>query len=471
MARIETTILSNLLISEKFARVAIPFLRPEFFQDRADNLLIQEITRFFNKHNRLATREILNIELQNRTDVSDRELESALERVEEITTGDITDHDWLVDQTEAFCKKKSVYLAILESIKILDGKEKTQFNEDAIPKILQDALAVSFNSEVGHNYLADAASRFDSYTLKEDKIPFDLEEMNAVTKGGMSRKALYAVSAESGGGKSIFMTHTAAATLKQGRNVLYITMEMSEQKIAERIDANLLKVNVDSLKDLAKDDFVGRVERISRKTMGKLYIKEYPTGGAHSGHFRGLLEELKTKQNFMPDLVIVDYLGICASARVKMGGTVNTYSYQKAIAEELRGLAVEYNIAMLTGAQLNRSGYSNSDVEMSSVADSMGIVMALDFFFALISTDELKEMGQVLVKILKNRSGDVSKFVLGLNRARMTFFDLEDSAQTNIAQTVNTNKYVPKTRKEEADVPLFDKTRTGRTVSAEDFKF
>jgi replicative DNA helicase len=471
MNRIETTILSNLLSSEKFARISLPFLRPEFFQDKSDSLVLKEISTFFNKHNRAATKEILNIELQNRTDVSDKELEMVLERVEEITTGETTDHDWLIDQTESFCKKKSVYLAILESIKILDGKEKTQFNEDAIPKILQDALSVTFNSEVGHNYLADAAVRYDSYTTKEDKIPFDLDEMNAVTKGGMSRKALFCVSAESGGGKSIFMTHTAAAALKQGKNVLYISMEMSEEKIAERIDANLLKVNVDALKDLTKDDFVNRVEKISRKTMGKLYIKEYPTGSAHSGHFRGLLEELKSKQNFMPDLVIVDYLGICASARVKMGGTVNTYSYQKAIAEELRALAVEYNIAMLTGAQLNRSGYSNSDVEMSSVADSMGIVMTLDFFFALISTDELKEMGQVLVKVLKNRGGDVPKFVLGLNKAKMTFFSLEPSAQNNITQPAAQNKYVPKSKKEEADVPAFDRTRSGRTISAEDFKF
>lgn len=275
----------------------------------------------------------------------------------------------------------------------------------------------------------------------------------------------------SGGGKSIFMTHTAASTLRQGKNVLYITMEMSEQKIAERIDANLMKVTVDSLKDMTREDFVGRVDKIARKTQGKLFIKEYPTGSAHSGHFRGLLEELKTKQNFMPDLVIIDYLGICASARVRMGGSVNTYSYLKAVAEEIRGLAVEYDIAILTGAQLNRSGFSNSDVDMSNTADSMGLVMTLDCMFALISTDELSEMDQALIKVIKNRFGDLPKFVVGLNKSKMTFFNLEETAQRGIVQTdPQVNKFVPK-RKAEPDVPAFDKTRSGRAVAAEGFKF
>ncbi len=462
MNRIEVSILSNLLTSEKFSRVAIPFLKPEFFQDRVESILLKEITKFFNKHNKLITKEILNIELSNRDDISDSELEQAGELVQGLLP-DVTNHDWLVEQTEDFCKKKSLYNAILESIKIIDGKEKSSLTEEAIPKLLQDALAVSFSDEVGHNYLMDAAARFDAYTQSEEKIPFGLAEMDKATKGGMSRKAIYCASAVSGGGKSIFMTHTAASTLKQGKNVLYITLEMSESKIAERIDANLMKVTVDSLKEMSKDEFVSKVERISRKTQGKLFIKEYPTGSAHSGHFRALLEELKTKQNFVPDLLIVDYLGICSSARIKMGGTVNTYSYQKSIAEELRALAVENNIAVLTAAQLNRSGYSNSDADMSSIADSMGIVMTLDFFFALISTDELSDMNQVLIKVLKNRSGDLPKFVLGLNKSKMTFFDLESSAQENVSFDAK-----PKSSKPDLDIPVFDRGR--RSISVDDFK-
>ncbi len=467
MSRIETTILGNLLVSEKFSRAALPFLKSEFFQDKSDAVLFEEITRFFQRHNKPATREILNIEVSNRTDLSDKELENTEAYIRDLPD-EQTNLDWLLDQTEAFCKKRSLYLAILDSIKIIEGDKKTSLTEEAIPKLLQDALAVSFNSEVGHNYLEDADARFDAYSQSEDKIPFDLDELNETTKGGMSRKALYCVAAQSGGGKSIFMTHTAASTLRLGKNVLYITLEMSENKIAERIDANLMKIKVDEIKNLTKNEFVSRVDRIAKKTHGKLYIKEYPTGGAHSGHFRGLLEELKTKQNFIPDLVIVDYLGICASARVRMGGTVNTYSYLKAVAEELRALAVEHNIAILTGAQLNRGGYSNSDADMSSVADSMGIVMTLDFFFALIATDELSEMDQVLIKVLKNRGGELPKFLLGLNKSKMTFFNLEPSAQKGLLPIANSGS---KKQKSEPDVPLFDKTRTGRAVSAEGFKF
>ena len=472
MNRIETAILSNLLSNEKFCRIAGPFLQPAYFQDRAEAVLLEESLKFFNRHNHPATASVVEIEMQNRKDLSDNELDVAVKLLQDLPKEPVN-YDWLVEHTEEFCKRRSLYLAILDSIKIIEKSDKSVagLTEDAIPKLLQDALAVSFNAEVGHNYLTDAAERFDFYARKEDKIPFDLAELNAATKGGMSRKSLTAVAASSGGGKSIFMTHTAASTLRLGKNVLYITMEMSEQKIAERIDANLMKTTVDSLKEMSKDDFIGKVDRIARKTQGKLYIKEYPTGSAHSGHFRGLLEELKTKQNFQPDLVIIDYLGICSSARVRMGGSVNTYSYLKAVAEEIRGLAVEYDVAILTGAQLNRSGFSNSDVDMSNTADSMGLVMTLDCMFALISTDELAEMDQVLIKVIKNRFGDLPKFVVGLKKDRMTFFDLEESAQRGIVQTdPQVNKFAPK-RKAEPDVPLFDKTRSGRAVAAEGFKF
>jgi replicative DNA helicase len=336
--------------------------------------------------------------------------------------------------------------------------------------MLQDALNVSFDVTVGHNYLQDAAERFDAYTKKDECIPFDLQRLNDVTKGGMKRKSLSSVCAQSGGGKSIFMTHTAASTLKQGKNVLYITLEMSEERIAERIDANLMNIAVDSIKNLGKDNFVTKVENIAAKTHGKLYIKEYPTGSAHSGHFRGLLEELKTKQNFKPDLVIVDYLGICASSRMRMGGSVNTYSYIKSIAEELRGLAVEYDVAMLTGVQLNRGGFENSDVDLANTADSMGIAMTMDLMFALIATEELNDLNQTIVKVLKNRYGELTKFIVGLDKPKMMFYDVEDSAQT--LAPVNTTRNFKKSP--EKDVPAFDKTRTGRAISGEKvsgFKF
>jgi replicative DNA helicase len=427
--RIEDSILSNLLASEQYNRAVIPFLKPEYFSDKIEATILSEVVAFFNKHNTPITKEILSIELRGRDDLSDTELLTAEKLVSEFVV-EVTNLEWLLDKTEEFVKRRSVYLAILESIKIIDGKEKTTLTEDAIPKLLSDALAVSLDSTVGHNYLADAEERYDAYTLKEDKIPFDLDQLNHVTKGGMSRKTLTTVAAMSGGGKSIFMTHTAASTLRQGKNVLYITLEMSEHRVAERIDANLMRVEVDTLKKMGKDEFVTKVSNIAAKTHGKLYIKEYPTGSAHTGHFRGLVEELKTKQNFVPDLIIVDYMGICASSRMKMGGAINTYSYIKSIAEELRSLAMELNVAILTGSQINRSGYDSTDIDMSNTADSMGVAMTVDIMLALMATDELSDMNQVIIKMLKNRYGELNKFVVGLDKSKMTFYDLEAGAQT-----------------------------------------
>jgi hypothetical protein len=354
MVKIEETVLGNLLLSEKFSRVVIPFLKPEYFQDRSESTILKIVIDFFTAHNHPITKEILNLELKEVKGLSDSDLESSFKIVSNLSDAE-TSLDWLLPATEEFCRKRSVYLGIMEAIQILDGK--SDLTEDAIPKLLSDAISVNFDASVGHDYLSDAGDRFDQYTLKEDKIAYGIVSLDDLTQGGMSRKTLNSVGAQSGGGKSIFMTSTAANVLKSGKNVLFITMEMSEIKISERIDANLMNVKLDSIKDMTKDSFMTKIEKISEKTRGKLFVKEYPTGAAHSGHFRGLLEELKTKQNFIPDLVIIDYLGICASARLKMGGSVNTNSYVKTIAEELRALAIEYDVPVLTGHQLNRGGF------------------------------------------------------------------------------------------------------------------
>jgi replicative DNA helicase len=467
MTRIEDTIISNLFSSEKYCRVVVPFLKTEYFSDSYERHIIEEFTKFFENHNHRATPEIIGIELRSKHGISEKELTKAEETLKLISR-EVASHDWLVDKTEAFCKQRAVYLGIVSALGIIDGTD-TKKSPDSIPKILQDALSVSFDVKVGHNYIEDAQARYEYYTTKEDSIPFDLEEFNKVTKGGLKRKALTAVAAQSGGGKSIFLTHTAASTLKQGKNVLYITLEMSEERIAERIDANLMNVDVDSLKGMSKDEFMTKIEKISAKTHGKLFIKEYPTGGAHSGHFRALIDELKTKQNFAPDLICVDYLGICASSRMKMGGTINTYSFQKSVAEELRSIAIENNVPVVTGVQINRSGFNNSDIGMENTADSIGIAQSLDFYFALVATAELAEMDQVMVQVMKNRYGETNKFIVGLTKRRMTFYNTEQSSQTSsVPKTPNFVKEKPKSVK---DVPLFDRSNNNRSLNTGDFKF
>lgn len=443
--RLETQILSGLLNDAEYSRKVISFLQPDYFKEKPEQILLSEITDFFEKYNEPATADILKIQVTSRKDVSDSILEKVDATLSELST-EVTNRDWLVENTEIFCKKMSVYNAVLQSIKIIDGTD-TKLTQEAIPDIMTKALAVSFNTSVGHNYFNDAEERWEFYNSKVNRIPFDLKMMNIITKGGMENKALYCVAAETGGGKSLFMSHVAASTLKLGKNVLYITLEMAEKKISERIDANLMRIDIDKLGELEKDIFLTKIDKIQSKTHGKLIVKEYPTGSAHVGHFRALLEELKIKQNFKPDLIIVDYLGICASSRIRMGPSVNSYIYIKAIAEELRGLAGEYDVPILTGAQLNRTGFSNSDVEMSSTADSAGLLFVLDMFFALIRTDELDAQGSILVKQLKNRYSDTGidkKFLLGLNRARMTFYDLESSAQQQILPVAvnKTSKFV-----------------------------
>lgn len=367
MTRIEEQLLSNLLTNEEFSRKCLPFLETIYFADKHEQAILSEISDFFTKYNRPITKDILKIQLSKRRDLTESGLSTATSIVEKLTD-EKTNLPWLIENAEKFCKERAVYNAILSSIKIIDGDDP-KLTQDAIPGLLSEALSVSFDTQVGHDFLSDSAKRWEFYNNTEEKIPFDIKLLNKITQGGMASKAVYAVAAESGGGKSLLMSHVAAATLKLGKNVLYITLEMSEERIAERIDANLMRVNIDKLRGLSKDEFMTKVDKIQSKTHGRLFIKEYPTGSAHVGHFRALLSELKMKQNFIPDLVIVDYLGICASSRMKMGGSVNSYAYVKAIAEELRGLAVEQNFPIFTGAQLNRGGFDNSDVSMSNTAE------------------------------------------------------------------------------------------------------
>jgi replicative DNA helicase len=461
--RIEQKILANLIHNDEYCRKAAPFVDASYFQERMEKVIVQEIMNFFEKYNRLPTQDIVKIELGNRKDITDKELAEA-QRIVDTLHKDKTDLDWLLQNTEKFCKDRAVYNAILESIKIIDGKD-SKLTQDAIPKILADALAVSFDQNVGHDYVDDADSRYDFYHRKEEKVAFDLEMMNKITAGGLSKKSLNVVLAGTGAGKSLFMCHVGASTLMQGRNVLYITMEMAEERIAERIDANLMNLTMDELKVVDRSVFANRLTKISDKTKGKLIIKEYPTASAHSGHFRALMEELKGKRDFTPDIVIIDYLNICSSARLKMGASVNSYLYIKSIAEELRGLAVEYNVPILTATQTTRGGYNNSDVELTDTSESFGLPATADLMIALIRSDELDELNQVMIKQLKNRYADPSsykRFVLGIDRSKMKLYDCEDSAQADIADSG------------QDDTPLFDKSKFGSRMkqggSFNDFK-
>ena len=367
------------------------------------------------------------------------------------------DTEWLVDETERWCQDRAIHLAIMESINIIEGKHNS-LKKDALPKLLSDALGVTFDSSVGHDYINDAEKRFDFYHMVEDRIPFDLEYFNSITKGGLPRKTLNIALAGTGVGKSLFMCHVAANALTQGRNVLYITMEMAEERIAERIDANLMNLPIDQLETLPKEMFDNKITKIAQKNIGKLIIKEYPTGAAHTGHFRALLNELKLKKNFMPDMIFIDYLNICSSSRMKgLGGSINTYSLIKSIAEEIRGLAVEFNVPIISATQTTRSGFGNSDVGLEDTSESFGLPATADFMFALVSTEELEKLGQIMVKQLKNRYNDPTsnkRFVIGVDRSRMKLYDVEDDAQTLMD-----------------DGPAFDKSTSGERVSSEKRNF
>ena len=449
--RIEQKILSSLIHNEEYCRKAAPFIEANYFQERIEKVIVQEILSFFGKFNRLPTQDIVKIELNNRKDITDKELTEA-QRIVDTLHSDRTNMDWLIENTEKFCKDRAVYNAILNSIKIIDGKDPN-LSQDAIPKILSDALAISFDQNVGHDYIVDATERYDFYHRKEEKVAFDIDILNKITSGGMSKKSLNVILAGTGAGKSLFMCHVASSTLMQGLNVLYITMEMAEEKIAERIDANLMNLSMDELKVIDRTVFDNRVSKIASKTRGKLIIKEYPTASAHSGHFRALIEELKGKREFTPDVVIIDYLNICTSARLKMGASVNSYLYIKSIAEELRGLAVEYNVPILTATQTTRGGFNNSDVELTDTSESFGLPATADLMLALIRSDELDDLNQIMIKQLKNRYADPSsykRFVVGVDRSKMKLFDCEESAQQDIIDSG------------QDDAPVFDKSSFGR---------
>jgi replicative DNA helicase len=433
MERIENLILRSLVYNENYSRKVIPFIEPDYFHDSSERVLFEEIAQYMVKYNARPSKEALGIEVEARNNLSETEVQN----IRTILTSfdDVTGTDeWMQDTTEKWCKKQAIYNALMESVGIANGDSK-QKTEDAIPSILSSALAVSFDSNVGHDYIEDASERFDFYTRKEDKIPFDIELLNKITKGGLTNKSLNIALAGTGVGKSLFMCHVAAASLMQGKNVLYITAEMAEEKIAERIDANLLNVNIQDISSLSKKMFEDKVTKVAKKVQGSLIIKEYPTAQAHSGHFKALLNELQLKKNFRPDIIFIDYLNICASSRIKAGANANSYTLVKSIAEELRGLAVEFNLPIVSATQTTRSGYGNSDVDITDTSESFGLPATADLMVALISTEELEGLGQIMVKQLKNRYNDPTihkRFVVGIDRAKMRLYDCEQSAQDDI---------------------------------------
>jgi replicative DNA helicase len=440
--RIERTILTNLIYNEDFLRKVLPFIEPDYFDSRIERVVFEEIANFIAKYDKMPTKEILGIEIKDRTDLTQQEYSETVEVSNSLENEEIN-QQWLLDATEKWCKDRAIYLALMESIRIADGGDEKK-NRDAIPAILQDALAVCFDNNVGHDYLEDYEDRYDFYHQKEDKIPFDLEFFNKITKGGLPNKTLNIALAGTGVGKSLFMCHVASSVLLQGKNVLYITLEMAEEKIAERIDANLLNVNIQDIGDLPKQMFENKVNNLAKKTQGTLIIKEYPTAAAHEGHFRSLLNELQLKRSFKPDIIFIDYLNICASSRYSKMGSVNSYSYIKSIAEELRGLAVEAQVPIVSATQTTRSGYSSSDVDLTDTSESFGLPATADLMFALISTEELEGLGQIMVKQLKNRYNDPTifkRFVVGIDRAKMRLYDCEQSAQNDILDSGDDKEY------------------------------
>ena len=432
--RIEQTILRNLLFTEEYYRKVVPFLKADYFQEYHQKIIYEEISDFASKYDKVPTQEVLTINLQNRNDLTEEAFQNSVQAVRELSD-EWVDYEWLLDATEKWCKDRAIYLALMQSIKIADGGDP-KISRDAIPSILQEALAVSFDEHIGHDYIEQATDRYDFYHRTEEKIPFDLDKFNYITKGGLPNKTLNIALAGTGVGKSLFMCHCAGAALTQGRNVLYITCEMAEEKIAERIDANLLNVSIRDLADLPEVLFSSKVNEIARKTQGKLIIKEYPTASAHAGHFRALLSDLKLKKDFKPDIIFIDYLNICASVRYK-GAIVNSYTYVKAIAEELRGFAVECNVPIISATQTTRSGYGNSDPDLTDTSESFGLPATADLMFALISTEELEQQGRIMVKQLKNRYNETAasrKFMVGIDRSKMKLYDVaDDASEINIS--------------------------------------
>ena len=437
--KLEQTILRNLIYNEDYLRKALPFLKDEYFTDRTEKVIYDEVLSFTNAYNSTPSVEAITLAVKERRNLTNEEVEKCETYLQEIEqsskTEQKTDNNWLIDKTEKFCQEKAIYNAVLNSISILDGKDKSN-DKGSIPKILSDALAISFDTSVGHDFLENSDERYEFYHRKEERIPFDLDYLNKITKGGLPKKTLNIALAGTGVGKSLFMCHVAAGCMTQGNNVLYITMEMAEEKIAERIDANLLNVTVDDLVQLPKDMYDRKVQRVKDMTTGKLIIKEYPTASASAIHFRTLLNELNLKKSFVPDIIFIDYLNICCSSRIKAGANINSYTYVKSIAEELRGLAVEFGVPIVSATQTTRSGFTSSDPGLEDTSESFGLPATADLMFALISSEELEGMNQIMVKQLKNRYSDPTaykRFVLGIDRAKMKLYDVEQDAQLGLA--------------------------------------
>ena len=447
---LEQTIIRNILTNEPYMRKVIPFIKKEYFEGVYQHLFT-EVTKFVGKYNKLPTLESFKIELDQSDKLPDQMYTHAMDILPNIFEVKEENAQWLLDTTEKWCQDRAVYRAIMESITIIDGKHE-KLSKNALPDILQNALAVSFDTNVGHDYLENVDERYAFYHEQEERIPFDLDYFNRITKGGLPNKTLNIALAGTGVGKSLFMCHVAASALSQGRNVLYITMEMAEERIAERIDANLLNVPIDQLENMSQTMFTDRVRKIANSTNGKLIIKEYPTGQAHSSHFRALLMELKLKKKFVPELIFIDYLNICSSSRMKsMGGAINSYTYIKAIAEEIRGLAVEFDVPIVSATQTTRSGYGNSDPGLEDTSESFGLPATADLMFALVSNDELNSLGQIMVKQLKNRYNDPNvdkRFVIGVDRSRMKLYDVDETQQDLV----------------DDDIPVFDKSASGEKL-------
>ena len=447
---IERTTLTNLIYNEDYARKVLPFIKSNYFDEREDQIIFEEISNFVDKYQKIPTQTSLEIEVGERKDLNETEHKKIVDIIKALNPIEV-DFEWLVDTTEKFCKDKAIYNAIVDGIRIIDGKDNKR-TPDAIPEILTDALSVSFDNSVGHDYIEDAEKRFDYYHRIEERIPFDLDFFNKITKGGLPPKTLNIALAGTGVGKSLFMCHMAANCLSQGKNVLYITLEMAEERIAERIDANLMNISMEDLQDIPKKMFIDKMSKIIKKTAGKLIVKEYPTATAHSAHFRGLIKELAIKKSFKPDIIFIDYLNICTSSRFRGAQSVNSYMYIKAIAEELRGLAVETNVPIMSATQTTRSGFVSTDVGLEDTSESFGLPATADLMFALISTEELDELNQICVKQLKNRYNDLTmnkRFVIGMDRAKMRLYDVEMNAQEDLVDSG------------QEDTPVFDNSSFG----------
>ena len=435
--RVPLTILKNLIHNETYTRQVIPFIEPDYFEERTDRIVFEEVAKFLNEYDKTPTKEVLHIEVEKRVDVTEDEYKNVEQLISALDPEE-SESKWLLDTTEEWCKQRAIYLALIKSIQIADGQDEHK-KPEAIPAILSDALAVGFDQHVGHDYIDDSEDRYAYYHRVENKIPFDLEYFNKITSGGISDKTLNIALAGTGVGKSLFMCHVASSCLVQGKNVLYITLEMAEEKIAERIDANLLDTNIKDIAELPEKIFNKKITNLSKKTEGKLIVKEYPTASAHCGHFKSLLQELKLKKSFSPDIIFVDYLNICASSRYRSAVNVNSYSYVKAIAEELRGLAVEFSLPIVSATQTTRSGFASSDPNLTDTSESFGLPATADLMFALISTEELEGLNQIMVKQLKNRYNDPTinkRFVVGIDRAKMRLYDVEQGAQQDIVEDI-----------------------------------